>query len=271
MSDRQLDPASSSSATASNLRSGNFFHPVRVPKAADEVIIMICDAVRSGVYRPGQHLPTQVELADQFEVSRNVVREAVEALRRAGIVSVRRGSSDGVRVESTANLHQVITAIGGHVHSSLLAALQARRPLELTAALLTAERATPDDLHQLSQLVSDLATAFDDPDDFLQIDAMYHFRLAELSGNPLVRQFLRTTLHTILADERTLLERLASTSSDLAEAQRQAALDNQRDTHVAISSNDQRRILRSLDNHLGTFEQTVLGYRLTFAVRASGA
>ena len=223
---------------------------------------MICEAIRSGLYRPGEHLPTQVELAEHFEVSRNVVREAVDALRRAGIVSLKRGSTDGVRVESTANLHQVIAAIGGEVQSSLLAALEARRPLELLAATLTAERATIAEVNRLGTLVEALEAALSDPGEFLQIDAMFHFRLAELSGNPLVRQFLSATLERILAEERPLLERFSSAASPIGDKHRLTALQLQRDTFAAIESKQREAILKAIDTHLAAFEQTLLGYRL---------
>jgi GntR family transcriptional repressor for pyruvate dehydrogenase complex len=238
------------------------FRPVRVPKAADEVITMIADAIRSGFYRQGEHLPTQVELAERFKVSRNVVHEAIEALRRAGIVSVRRGSTDGVRVESTANLHQVITAIGGEVQATLIAALEARRPLELTAAILTAERATAEELQRLGALVQELELALDNPDEFLQVDAMFHFRLGELSGNPLIRQFLRVTLDRILSEERALLERFSSTGSPIGQTHRLRALEHQRGTFAAIETKDHDLIFRAVDDHLGAFEETLLGKTL---------
>lgn len=83
------------------------FQAVRPHRASDEVLAMLLDAIRGGLYRPGEHLPTQVELAARLGVSRGVVREAIEVLRRAGIVSVKRGKG-GTVVESNWHIEDVL-------------------------------------------------------------------------------------------------------------------------------------------------------------------
>ena len=71
------------------------------PDRADHVYARILAAlskdITSGRYPPGMRLPTQADLCERFDASRNSVREALRRLRDAGLVDSRQGS--GSRVE----------------------------------------------------------------------------------------------------------------------------------------------------------------------------
>ena len=67
------------------------FSPIRQRKASDEVLAVLVDAMRGGLYDIGDLLPPERDLAERLNVSRTVLREAIDALRSEGIVTVRRG------------------------------------------------------------------------------------------------------------------------------------------------------------------------------------
>jgi GntR family transcriptional repressor for pyruvate dehydrogenase complex len=234
------------------------FRPIRLLKAADEVIAVIADALRAGLYVPGDQLPRQPDLADRLGVSLNVLREAIEALRRAGVVSVRRGHSGGVVVVSTVNLPQVLAAIKGETQSSLRSVLQARRAIELAAAPLAAELATADDVARLRSLVDDLGALLGAPDAFMETDVRFHFAVTEISGNLLLNQFY-SEMWDALA--RTV-EHFPSGRLDSRAAEVQ--LHQQRKSLKAIESRDRRKVIRAFDEHLGTLEVAILGAKLPF-------
>lgn len=71
------------------------FAPIQTRKASDEVLGVLVDALRGGIYEVGDMLPPERDLADQLNVSRKVLREAIERLRAEEIVSVRRGAAGG--------------------------------------------------------------------------------------------------------------------------------------------------------------------------------
>ena len=129
------------------------FRPVRLRKAADEVLAALVDAIRGGLYKSGDLLPRERDLAEQLEVSRTVVRDAIDTLRQAGVLSVRRGRLGGTQVASTNGLVDVLRHMGGQVVSDLRSILEARRTLEISAALLAARRLSEDDFVELGTLV----------------------------------------------------------------------------------------------------------------------
>ncbi|WP_210483979.1 FadR/GntR family transcriptional regulator [Microvirga antarctica] len=76
------------------------FEPVRVTLPSEEVARRLADAVRTGFFRIGSRLPSERSLAEQMQVSRPTVREAVKLLVEANILTVRPGAGGGTFVTS---------------------------------------------------------------------------------------------------------------------------------------------------------------------------
>src|SRR4026209_613230 len=68
----------------------------RRARLSDQVAQLMLDAILEQRLEPGDRLPSERELGEQFGVSRTVVREAVRALAAKGVIDVRTGS--GLRV-----------------------------------------------------------------------------------------------------------------------------------------------------------------------------
>ena len=71
------------------------FRPARPKRAVDQIVDQIEGLLRAGVLGPGDRLPSERVLAEQFDVSRNTVREALRILEFTGVLVLRRGSSGG--------------------------------------------------------------------------------------------------------------------------------------------------------------------------------
>lgn len=65
---------------------------------ADLVFERMHRAIKSGAYQSDERLPTEHDLAAEFEVSRPVIREALRRLREQGLIYSRRGAGSFVRV-----------------------------------------------------------------------------------------------------------------------------------------------------------------------------
>ncbi|UGS35298.1 HTH-type transcriptional repressor NanR [Capillimicrobium parvum] len=229
------------------------FQPLRVQRAGDDVLAVLVDAIRGGLYRPGDHLPTQVELAAQLGVSRGVVREAMMALRRAGVVSVRRGRG-GTVVASLEHLDDVLVQIRGQTRETLRTVLEARRVLESAAALLAAKRAKRSDWRELRALAGQLEALSEDPALFVRTDAAFHVAIARLSGNALLERFLRETFDEVIATTARLPVGRISTTEAIA---------MQHDLLVALESRDASAIAGAVDDHLAPLERALVGRRLS--------
>lgn len=133
----------------------NVFAPIRPTRASSDVIVQIRRAILSGQYRPGDRLPTEREMAQQFGVSRVTVRDALRALEANGLVRVKVGGQGGPYVAEP-DISLLSDSIGTHLHlrgTTFEELAEARLALETTAARLAAQRATEEDLQALEAAI----------------------------------------------------------------------------------------------------------------------
>jgi DNA-binding FadR family transcriptional regulator len=119
------------------------FAPVPVRNAFEVTVERLAQGIRLGVLAGGTRLPPERELADTFGVSRVTLREAIRALRDAGLVESRRGRGGGTFVVApTTGVrgHGRAAKLGSPTFSSMDDALDLRRVIEPGAAALAATR-----------------------------------------------------------------------------------------------------------------------------------
>jgi DNA-binding FadR family transcriptional regulator len=214
---------------------------------------MITDAIRGGLYREGDRLPRLADLAARLGVSRHVVREAVDVLRREGVVTVRRGNGGGIVVFSTDNLPRVLANIRGETHSNLRGLLEARRALELAGGAMLTDKITVAELDHLGGLVQELETLVDQPDAFLLMDARFHFAFMSMTRNPLLTDWHQSVLHQIFS---------ASSMFPVGRIGVETAILHQNRTLAAFQRRGRAAVVRALDVHLGELEKVFLGEKL---------
>jgi GntR family transcriptional regulator, transcriptional repressor for pyruvate dehydrogenase complex len=128
--------------------SGSSFVPIQPTRASTEVIAQIREAIFSGVYRSGDRLPTERDMAAQFKVSRVTVRDALRVLEASGLVTVRVGGHGGPFV-AMPDASVISASLGSQLQlqgTTFEELAEARLAIETTAARLAAERATAQDL-----------------------------------------------------------------------------------------------------------------------------
>ena len=139
---------------------------MRRTTASEELFEVLRDAILGGQYAPGEKLPPQRSLAQEYGLNATTVREAIKRLEQLRLVDVRHG--DAVRVSDwrTASGLDVIAHVlfdsGGLRRDTLRALMEARRFLLAAAASLAAERRTDaqaDELRALARVAAGGQTA----------------------------------------------------------------------------------------------------------------
>lgn len=229
------------------------FSPVRSRRASDDVLAIMLDAIRGGMFEIGDSLPSQEDLAKQLGVSRRVLREAIDVLRDEGILSVRRGANGGMVVISTAGGGRVLSRIQGPTRASLRSILEARRLIECDAAYIAAEAVSADDIIAMRKLVSGLDELIDQPDEFWAMDIRFHFFVADSTRNPVLGDVLREVFARLDVIRQPF---------PFAHVPHAEAVENQRVLLRAIESRDPTVALAAMDEHLAALESVMLGIRL---------
>ena len=160
---------------------------VRTSRLYEQIVQQIEESILKGTLKPGNQLPAERELAQQFGVSRTAVREAVKALREKGLVEAYSGRGTFVTDGTSQAIRQsldLMVKIGQPDGSTSLAELRAI--LEPEIAALAATRVEEQHLATMREAVAVMDRARRDPDAFIEADLDFHLALAEAAANPLI-------------------------------------------------------------------------------------
>jgi GntR family transcriptional regulator, transcriptional repressor for pyruvate dehydrogenase complex len=151
------------------------FDPVQTATTLEETVERLGTAIRLGLLGPGDRLPPERELADQLGIARSTLRQALTSLTESGHLVALRGRGGGTFVSAAPPLAESsrVELAGGHWRELL----DYRIAVEVGAAVLAAERATPDDLAPLRTHVETMRTT--DFSVYRRADVFFHLGVAE--------------------------------------------------------------------------------------------
>jgi DNA-binding GntR family transcriptional regulator len=138
------------------------------------------DAIRSGKFRPGEHL-RETDVADWLIISRTPVREAFHRMTSEGLVT--NGPWNGVMI---AELNE----------RQLMQLYVVREALEGTAAALAAQNATTPDIEAIRAIVNTMEKT-EDPKKLVLLNAKFHQTLYEASYNQYLLHALNSVVHAL--------------------------------------------------------------------------
>lgn len=147
--------------------------------------------IASGVLAVGDRLPAEKELSAALGVSRPVVREALGSLRATGVIRTEVGR--GTFVMSSSPREPVRLLHGKYSAQDLY---EVRTDLEVHGASLAALRRDERDIRELREILTEMESVTD-AREWTTLDAKFHLRLAEATGNRLYRELvehLRATM-----------------------------------------------------------------------------
>ncbi len=176
-------------------------HPVRGQMAFESCVEQLGSAIQLGIFRVGDRLPGERELAERLSVSRATLREAISALRAAGLVSTTRGRGGGTFVEPPAD------AWPADQHPPRRAEIDDliifRSVIEPGAAHRAALTDLGDEQRELLQVslaeVDDAST----PADYRQADARLHLAISSVCGSDELAHAcsgVQARIHQLLAE-----------------------------------------------------------------------
>jgi GntR family transcriptional repressor for pyruvate dehydrogenase complex len=163
----------------------SLFAPVRSQTAFEETMERLGTAIKLGLLPPGTRLPAERDLCEQLGIARSTLRQALTALVQSGHLHAVRGRGGGTFVADAPPVAQPPTP---EVLAHWRDRCDARLAVELGVAVLAAERAEPDALPGLSELVAVMDEQLDDFPAYRLADVRFHIGLAEAAGSPALVQ-----------------------------------------------------------------------------------
>ncbi len=214
-----------------------------VTDSASAVVAYVRQLIDRGTLEPGGRLPAERELARQVGVSRPTVRAGLRTLAALGVVRSHRGSGTYIPEGPPTLGAEALSFLAALHKFTVDDVFETRRIIEVGAAGLAAERATPEQLAELADEVASMFAALDDRQLFLVHDINFHRVVATASGNPIVASVVEMVASLFYERRRTTAERAVDRNHrDAADAHRQI--------YQAIRAKDPERARRLMSDHL---------------------
>jgi len=185
----------------------------RVTRAADVIMDQIERLILEGKVRPGQKLPSERSLAEEFDVSRPTVREAIQKLEARGLIQRRHGGGTFVAEHVGSTFIDPMMAMIHRSPDGTFDILELRFALESVAAWLAADRATERARGNVQRRYYELQAAVRSHDLHREpkADAEFHLAIAEASQNGVILHIMRSIFVLL---EESIVKNLAELNLD---------------------------------------------------------
>jgi len=167
------------------------FKKVRQVRAFEGIIHQVENAILEGNLAVGDRLPSERDMQQMLDVSRNTLRESLRVLEQKGLIEIRQGNRGGVFVKEI-TAAPMAENFGLFVQSQGIGLEQIsefRQDLEGLVTRRAAKRADPQRMKGIYRLLAKAEALAREGasqwDAFMQVDREVHLALALLAGNPL--------------------------------------------------------------------------------------
>ncbi len=166
-------------------------------RLSDQVARELQIMIGNDLYKIGDKLPVENQLAQMFQVSRGTVREAVRRLSIMGILDVRQGGGTFVKGLSPESFMKPLLPMLTLDKKNLQDIFEVRMIIECKAAALAAQNAGEEHLKTLKILLDNMDTCAinGDLEQYNEYDAKFHYEIANSSSNEVLK-----TIQNLLSD-----------------------------------------------------------------------
>ncbi|MEH6890143.1 FadR/GntR family transcriptional regulator [Bacillus sp. JJ864] len=225
----------------------------------EEVSEAILGMIKNGTLKPGDKLLPVHQLAEQFQVGRSAVREALSALRAMGLIEMKQGEGTYVKNFNASALTSSLNTTLLMKQEDIVNLLEVRKVLEVGAVGAAAVKRTEENLHNMQRWLDEMQKGVGDERAGEKADFHFHMAIAEASHNNILLELMNhvsemiaetigETRRIILYGEQTTAERL---------------LEEHRKIYEAVLENDVAAAQQAMQDHLTKVECMVTGIEET--------
>ena len=204
--------------------------------------------IRSGEFGPGDRLPTEKMLMEEYGVGRNSVREAIQALVTMGLVEVRPGRGAtviGIDSENALDAETFAALLKEEAVDDLYAF---RRLLEIETASCAAQKATEKEIAEIERCLQAFEFAYTRHAPMSQADDEFHAAIARASENAVFATML-DAVSGLIANARRLTERVPWAAA--------RAVDEHEQILAAIKARDPAAAADAMRRHLDSAIESI--------------
>lgn len=228
---------------------------VKQRKLSDVILEQLESMIVEGSLEAGQKLPPERELAEQFNVSRPSLREAIQKLEAKGLVTRKQGGGTFVNDNILTGLSDPLFDLMSKSNETQFDLLEFRHGIEGMSAYYAAMRGTQADFDEIQAKHDAIGTAQLEQDFRLEAEAVCDFYLAicAASHNAVILQLARSMTPLIIDNIEQNLEVLAKRPDVFAKIS-----DYRKNLLETIVSGQPQRAWGASHSHLAFIEEVLL-------------
>lgn len=172
-------------------------------RVSDDQTQKIMDMIEAGVFNVGDLLPGQRELAQQLNVGRSTLREAIRHLEALGILETHPGIGTYVRRSAPYSFDDQLRSWLAENQDQIIKIFEIREALESKTAELAATRASAEDIERMRVVLDEMNKAVEEADfeRVILLDFDFHDAISKSTGNDLLYQMIES-ICSILSESR---------------------------------------------------------------------
>ena len=219
---------------------------IRTTRTFESAIEHLTEGIERARLRTGDRLPSESELAEQLEISKPTLRQALRVLELSGLLEVRRGKTGGIFVATDLVPAVAISSAVAIEESVAIDTLRARRVLEHAVVLEAASTCTEIDFGEVERTIELLERHLGERPSVMRADAMFH--------RALVRSCHNATIQTAMRGIARGLSPIRDAYPGGIERDR-ATLDVHQRQLRAMRDGDEKELSAVLDEHFRILEE----------------
>ncbi|MGG4268090.1 FadR/GntR family transcriptional regulator [Peribacillus simplex] len=162
------------------------YKKIKPKKIYEEVSDELYEMIRSGNLKPGEQLDSIQQLAENFQVGRPAIREALSALNSMGLIEIKQGEGTFVKTFDPTIMNHPLSAALLMNQDNIKHLLEVRKILESGTAEVAAKKRSEEDLIELKERLFDMEKVSHDEELSDKADIAFHVAVANASQNELL-------------------------------------------------------------------------------------
>lgn len=231
------------------------FQPIKPKKVSSQIAEQIRNSILAGEFAPGEKLPPERELAEMFGVSRPSVREALNMLASSGLVmSYQGGGTVVMSLVETASGNPLSELIRTQQERAL-DVIEVRKGMESWTAYYAAERALPEDIRRMDEILAAMETNLAELKPSEDLDANFHILIARSTHNIVWLHLMQNLFDAMKEFQQGVWRAVYLTRED-----HHLLYRHHRDIFEAVRAHDPDRARLAMSTHLSFAEQRSTAY-----------
>lgn len=230
-------------------------------KIYEEVAETIYEMIRTGQVKPGEKLESVERLAENFQVGRSAIREALTSLRAMGLVEMRQGEGTFIKEFETDQISFPLSTAILMNKDDIKNLLEVREIIELGTASAAAQKRLDHHLIIMEKVLDEMKGSSGNEELGEEADLQFHLAIAESAQNPLLLNLMNQVsgmmVETMKETRRVWIYSKQTTVEQLT--------DEHYAIYKAIKDGDEQKARNYMRIHLGNVKKILQKYYLSAA------